>query len=478
VTTAGGIVSHAHGVDSEIGTLRTVLVHRPGLELKRMTPRTKDRVLFEALPWVGRAQQEHDVFTQSLRDQGVEVLYVTELLQDTLEYQPARDEAIASVLAGTELGDELRAQLHDHLDSLGPEKLAQVLIAGLTPEDLPGGRGLVFQLLDRHDFVIDPLPNLVFTRDSSFWVGDRVAVSSLVEPHRRREADLLGVIYGHHPRFAGLKCLFGPELEHLEGGDVLLLAPSVLAVGVGQRTTSAGVERLSRHVLDAGLAHTVLAIPVDQRGGSGYLDTLCTVIDTDTVVMHPATAFTLTAHTITVWRDGTRVSRPQPFLEAAAQAMGIERLHVIDTGLDPGSGRRGQWDDGSNALALRRRLAMCHERTTETITRLEAAGVQVIQVPGSELSSSRGGPRCMACPIGRDPAAEGDRESGGLPSGEAAGALSEKALYVSDAYLVAARARRPDRVQPEPAEPEPARPEPTQPQPAEPERAEPELAPA
>jgi arginine deiminase len=461
-------VRHAHGVDSEVGKLRTVLMHRPGLELRRMTPRNKDRLLFETLPWVGRAQQEHDVLTQSLRDQGVEVLYVTELLQDALEYQPARDEAIESVLAGTELGDELRAQVFARLDSLGPEELCLVLIAGLTPEDLPGGHGLVFQLLDRHEFVIDPLPNLVFTRDSSFWIGDRVAVSSLVAPSRRREARLLGVIYGHHPRFAGIKRLYGPELEHVDGGDVLLLAPGVLAVGVGQRTTPAGVERLSRQVLDAGLAHTVLAIPVDQAPGSGYLDTLCTVIDTDTVVMHPATAFTLTAHTITPRPDGTRVSRPQPFLEAAAQAMGIERLQVIDTGLEPVSGRRGQWDDGNNALALGRRLAVGHERNTETITRLEAAGVQVIQVPGSELSSSRGGPRCMACPIGRDPAAEGDRESGGHPSGEAAGALSEKALYVSDAYLVAARARRPDRVQPEPA----------QPGPAEPERAEPELAPA
>jgi arginine deiminase len=347
----GEIVSHAHGVDSEVGQLRTVLVHRPGLELKRITPRTRDRLLFEALPWVGRAQQEHDVFTQSLRDQGVEVLYVTELLQDALEYQSARDEAIASALSATELGDELTVQVHRRLHSFGPEELAQVLIAGLAPGDLPDGRGLVFQLLDRHDFVIDPLPNLVFTRDSSFWVGDRVAVSSLAEPHRRREADLLEVIYGHHPRFAGIKRLYGPEFEYVAGGDVLLLAPSVLAVGVGQRTTPAGAERLARHALEAGLAHTVLAIPVDQRDGSGYLDTLCTVIDAGTVLMHPAVAFTLTAHVITARPEGTRVSRPQPFLEAAAQAMGIERLQLIDTGLDPGSGQRGQWDDGSNALA-------------------------------------------------------------------------------------------------------------------------------
>jgi arginine deiminase len=420
--------ANSHGVDSEVGRLRTVLVHRPGLELKRMTPRSRDRLLFETVPWAGRAQQEHDAFTQALRDQGVEVLYVTELLQDALEYQPARDEAIGAVLADRGLGSELRGEVHARLDDLGPEELAQVLIAGLTPEELPAGHGLTFQLLDRHDFVVEPLPNLVFTRDSSFWVGDRIALASLAAPGRRREADLLGVIYGHHPRFAGLKRLYGPELEPVDGGDVLLLAPSVLAVGVGQRTTPAGVERLARHVLDAGLAHTVLAIPVDQRGGAGYLDTLCTVIDADTVVMHPATAFTLTAHVITPRPDGMRVSRPQPFLEAAAQAIGIERLHLIDTGLDPVSGRRGQWDDGNNALAIGPRLAVVHERNTDTIARLEAAGVQVIQVPGSELGSSRGGPRCMSCSVGRDPAAEAQQESGDGAAGEPAAAVAQESV--------------------------------------------------
>jgi arginine deiminase len=174
---------------------------------------------------------------------------------------------------------------------------------------------------------------------------------------------------------------------------------------VGQRTTAAGAERLACRALDAGLAHTVLAIPIDQPAGAGYLDTLCTVIDAGTVLMHPATAFTLTAHTLTAYPAGTRVSRPQPFLEAAARALGVERLNVIDAGLD----------DGGNALALGPRLVLCHERSTEVIGRLEAAGVTVIAVPGSELASSRGGPRAMACPVSRDPAvqgAHGDDEPG------------------------------------------------------------------
>jgi len=372
-----------------------------------MTPRRAGRLLFDTLPWVGRAQQEHDVLAGVLRDHGVEVLYVTEMLQDALEYRPARAEAIDSVLAGAALGDELTAVVRGHLDGLDPEALAQVLIAGLTTEELTTGRGVVFELLDRHDFILDPLPNLTFSRDSSVWISDRVAVTSLAAG-RRRESELVGVIYGYHPRFAGTKYLYDPELEHVEGGDVLLLAPSVVAVGVGDRTMSAGAERLARRLFDAGLAHTVLAVPLDRVAPVAHLDTVCTVVDVDTVVMYPRLAFTLTAHTITPRADGMRVSRPQPFLEAAAQAMGIDRLKVIDTGVDPLLVPRQQWDDGGNALAIDRRLVVCHERNVETNARLEAAGVQVIRVPASELGSTRGGPRCMTCPVARDPAASPD----------------------------------------------------------------------
>ncbi len=411
-------MSHTHGVDGEVGRLRTVLVHRPGLELRRITPRSAGRLLFDGLPWVGRAQQEHDSLGRVLRDHGVEVLYLTELLQDALEYQLARNEAIATVLACADLGDELRGQLHAYLSELDPESLAQVLIAGLTPDELRIGRGVVYELLDRHDFVIEPLPNLTFSRDSSVWISDRVAVASLATAQRRREAELLGVIYEYHPRFAGTKCLYGPELEHVEGGDVLLLAPSVIAVGVGERTTSAGVERLARRVFDAGLAHTVLAVPLERRGAPAHLDTVCTMVDVDTVIMYPRLAFTLTAHTITPRADGMRVSRPQPFLEAAAQAMGIERLKVIETGLDPLASPRQQWDDGGNALAIDSGVVVCHERNVETNARLEAAGIQVIRVPASELGSHRGGPRCMTCPVTRDPAPSPDA---GATAGEHAG---------------------------------------------------------
>jgi arginine deiminase len=370
------------------------------------------------LPWVSKARQEHDMLSQVLRDEGVHVLYLTELLQDCLEYQAARYEAVRMAVADASLGEDLRGQLRVHLENLGPEQLAHVLIAGLTPAELKIGRGVVFELLDRHDFVLDPLPNLVFTRDSSFWIGDRIAVASLVSGRRRRETDVATIIYRHHPRFAGTKWLYSSDLEHVDGGDVLLLAPGVVAIGVGERTAPAGAERLARRLFETGLAHAVLAVPISQNGGAGHLDTVCALLDIDTVVMHPGVAYALTARTISPRADGMRMSKPQPFLEAAAQAMGIARLQVIDSGVDPMWGQPGQRDDGSNVLAVGGRVAVSHERNSETNARLEAAGVRVIRVPSSELGSVRGGPRCMTCPISREPARQ-PAEGAGEPDGRA-----------------------------------------------------------
>jgi arginine deiminase len=380
-----------------------------------MTPRHAGRLLFGTLPWVSKARQEHDVLCEQLRAHGSEVLYFTELLQDILEYQPARDEAVRLAVADASLGEELRRQLRAYLAELDSERLAQALIAGLTPEELRPGHGVVFELLDRHDFVLPPLSNLVFTRDASFWVGSQVGVASLAAD-RRREADLAGVVYRHHPRFVRVKWLYQPDLEHVSGGDVILMAQGVVAIGVGRQTTAAGTERLAGRLFEAGLAHTVLAVPIAQLAGfrlssdaadSGisHLDTMCTVVGKDAVLMHPAAAYTLTAHTITQQPEGMRVSRARPFLEAAAQAMRIDRLHVIDSGTEPAWGRPGRWDDGSNVLAIAPGLVVSHERNSETNARLEAAGIQVLRVPSSELGSVRGGPRCMACAIGRDPAA-------------------------------------------------------------------------
>ncbi|WP_328463848.1 arginine deiminase [Actinoplanes sp. NBC_00393] len=392
-------------VDSEVSRLRTVLLHRPGPELARLTPRNNDSLLFDAIPWVGRAQEEHDAFAEALRAHGVEVLYLGELLAETLAVPDARTDLTAGVLAARRLGDALRASVAGYLADQEPARLAEVLVAGLAHEEIkPSTGGLVYEMMHRNDFVIDPLPNLLFTRDSSVWVRDRVAVTSLAMRARRRETTLTQAIYRYHPRFAGVDLLFDPSLEHVEGGDVLVLAPNVLAIGVGERTTPAGAERLARRVIAAGLAHTVLAVPIAQERATMHLDTVCTMVDVDAVVMYPNIANTLSAWTITAGAgDALRVQQPRPFLEAAAEAMGIDHLRVIDTGLDPVTAEREQWDDGNNTLAIAPRLCVAYERNVETNAQLERAGIEVVRISGSELGSGRGGPRCMSCPIEREP---------------------------------------------------------------------------
>ncbi|MEU4390798.1 arginine deiminase [Kribbella sp. NPDC023855] len=396
-------MTEAYGVDSEVGPLRTVMLHRPGNELRRLTPRNNDKLLFDGIPWVGRAQDEHDAFAQVLRDRDVEVLYLDKLLSEALGDPDARASAITGATEDLRLGDTLREYLRASLAALDPVQLAEALMAGVRNDEVRAG-GLVTSLLAHEDFLIDPLPNLLFTRDSSVWIRDSVAVTSLAMPARVRETQLTELIYSYHPRFVGAGKVYDHQLEHVEGGDVLALGPGVLAVGVGERTTPAGVERLARRVFAKGLAHTVLAVPIAQQRATMHLDTVCTMVDVDAVLMYPNMAEEMRALAVTADGDELHVAESEPFLVAAAKALGIDTLRRIDTGLDPVTAEREQWDDGNNTLALAPRVCIAYERTVETNARLEESGIEVIRISGSELGSGRGGPRCMSCPILRDPA--------------------------------------------------------------------------
>jgi arginine deiminase len=402
-----GVSSSRLGSNSEVGALRVVIVHRPGAELRRLTPRNNDDLLSDGLPWVARAQEEHDAFAELLSSRGVEVLLLSDLLNEALASGAARMQGIAAAVDAPRLGLPLAQELSAYLRSLDPARLAYVLMAGMTFAELPSDArpdgSLVRRMHHGSDYVIEPLPNLVFTRDSSIWVGPRVVIPSLALPARARESSLTDLIYAHHPRFTGVRRAYESRTAPVEGGDVLLLAPGVVAVGVGERTTPAGAEALARSLFDDGLAETVLAVPLAQERAQMHLDTVCTMVDTDAVVMYANVVETLSAFTIARTPDGVRISDEAPFVAAAAAAMGIDKLRVIDTGRDPVVAEREQWDDGNNTLALAPGVIVAYERNARTNARLEDAGIEVLTIAASELGTGRGGPRCMSCPAARDP---------------------------------------------------------------------------
>ena len=395
------------GSNSEVGALRVAILHRPGAELRRLTPRNNDDLLFDGLPWVARAQEEHDAFAQLLRSYGVEVLLLSDLLTEALGSGAARMQGIAAAVDAPRLGLPLAQELSAYLRGLDPVSLARVLMAGMTFAELPSDAraqdSLVRRMHQGTDYVIEPLPNLVFTRDSSIWIGPRIVIPSLALPARAREASLTDLIYAHHPRFTGVRRAYESRTAPVEGGDVLLLAPGVVAVGVGERTTPAGAEALARSLFDDNMANTVLAVPLAQERAQMHLDTVCTMVDTDAVVMYANVVDTLSAFTIARTPDGVKISDETPFVEAAAAAMGVDKLRVIGTGLDPVVAEREQWNDGNNTLALAPGVVVTYERNARTNARLEDAGIEVLTIAASELGTGRGGPRCMCCPAARDP---------------------------------------------------------------------------
>lgn len=395
-------------VASEIGQLRRVIVHRPGTELRRLTPANRMKLLFDDSVWVERAIEEHDAFTDVLRSRSVEVLYVEELLGEALASSEARSSLIHATLSALSVGPTLGPELARWLASLAAVDLAQRLIAGVTFEELPfRSSSLLGVSSPPGAFAIPPLPNQVFTRDSSSWAFAGVCVHTMATPARLREAQHLDLIYRHHPLFVDARPqVWSDGVDHespLEGGDVLVLGSGCVVVGMGARSHPAAVESYAQRLFGAGIADRVIAVSLPASRSTIHLDTIMTMVDCDAFTVCPSLRDRLDAYALTPARAGIRARHEPDLFKAMALALGLSRLRLIETDADFRTAEREQWDDGNNLLALAPGVVVAYARNSATNARLADHGIEVIPLPVSELARGRGGPRCMTCPIDRAP---------------------------------------------------------------------------